>query len=132
MNPFIILLSVVISGAAILDSLVFTAPDIFIPEAGVVCDKPKAFCATQQGISKEKTLSYFSVERKNVNSQTAWDSLLHANQRDVIEFSDGAYCYLKEKHATQYLLVHGISKTAYLTELITCRNHFRVFFMHKE
>ncbi|MGL4268890.1 MAG: YcgJ family protein, partial [Plesiomonas sp.] len=54
MNPFIILLSAVISVAAILDSLVFTAPDIFIPEAGVVCDKPKAFCATAQGISKNK------------------------------------------------------------------------------
>lgn len=97
MNPFIILLSVVISGAAILDSLFFTAPDIIIPEEGVVCDKPKAFCATQQGISKNKTLSHFHVERKNVNSQTAWDSLLHANQRGVIEFSDGTYCYLKEK-----------------------------------
>ena len=97
MNPFIILLSVVISGAAILDSLVLTAPDIFIPEIGVVCDKPKAFCATKMGISKNKTLSYFAAERKNVNSQTAWDSLLHANQRGIIEFSNGTYCYLKEK-----------------------------------
>lgn len=97
MNPFIILLSAVISVAAILDSLVFTAPDIFIPEAGVVCDKPKAFCATAQGISKNKTIYYFYIERHDVNSQTAWDSLLQANLRGSIGFSNGTYCYIKER-----------------------------------